>query len=121
MEYVTPKRLIAIVVIIIGLILTTQGYELKSEYQDTMSYIMKPLDKISGLLENPDTNFTFDADEYLTVGTSKIVNTTKDAVEYRIKLTEGLAAIILGIGLLMVRIGDEEDFWNATFKFFKPS
>lgn len=114
----TPRRIVALIMIVIGIILYYDARDIKSTAESTMSYIMSPTDK---LLNNPESFSNFDEETYLNTSVAKIAGLSVDGIQFVSEAEAGVGAIFVGGILLFVRTMEwEKNFYKKVGSFFLP-
>ncbi len=107
-KQLTPRRIIALIMILVGLVLYFDGRDLKVTADNTMSYIMSPATEI---INNPEALPNFDAETYLNTSISGMVGLSVDMIQFAGEAEAGVGAIVVGSILLFVRTME----WEKTF------
>jgi len=117
-KQLTPRRIIALIMILIGLFLYIDGRELKVTADNTMSYITDPAIKV---INNPESFSNFDAETHLKTSVSGMVDLSLDMFKFVGEVETGIGAIFVGSILLFVRTTEwEKEFYKKVASFFLP-
>ncbi|MDT3426050.1 ABC-type multidrug transport system permease subunit [Paenibacillus forsythiae] len=114
---ITPRRVMAVIIIVIGIMLVDNYNEVKGKAEDTMNTIFEPVREMtaSGLSTN---SYSFDPDEYLNKSFSKTVDFTWSWYDFEKDVVSGVSAIVIGLGLLVMPTFEKErEFYDDVFSF----
>jgi hypothetical protein len=117
-KQLTPRRIIALIMILVGLVLYFDGRDLKVTADNTMSYIMSPATEI---INNPEALPNFDAETYLNTSISGMAGLSVDMIQFAGEAEAGVGAIVVGSILLFVRTMEwEKTFFKKVASVFLP-
>lgn len=117
-ERITPRRIIALIIIVIGIFLYKDAQDLKASAQDTSEYIMSPMSKA---VSNPEFMSTIDVDTYMNTSMNKVIDLSIDTYKFEGTATSGISAILIGSVLFFAPSMEwEKKFWKNIASFFSP-
>ncbi|MDA5109941.1 hypothetical protein O3V59_16365 [Brevibacillus thermoruber] len=91
----TPKIIIGIILIIVGLLMVNEAKTLKEKTEDTVSTVFEPISSLS------ITSNSFDPEKYRKEAMTKVGNWGISAIRFESKMTSGSLTIFTGIFLIV--------------------
>ncbi|MEI7028292.1 hypothetical protein [Paenibacillus sp. y28] len=115
-ERITPLKVIAIIIFIIGISLVSSYNDVKESAAEMTNSLFDP---ISNIFEDPASTATFDIEKYQTEAVINSGNYMIEWVSFERNLAVGVSAIVLGLLLFTTAsMVDERKFWQTVTKYF---
>lgn len=114
-ERITPLRVVALIILLIGISIVSSYNDVKASANEMTSTIFEPINSITTF----ESIGSFNPEKYQQETFFKTGLFIKDWISFERDLTIGVSAIVAGLGLFIAStIADERAFWKNTIEFF---